>query len=153
MQPHLLVDVQFRRLRPLGGPRPLAAFGCRGLRPGRLQEAGLDVGAGLLALEEGDLVAQLLDGGFQLLDAVLLDADDGEQRLDQRRALLSRDVGKFQLHTAQCRKTRPEQLRQTPQLLRSYGEMTQGAGASAVAASGAGAVATGARWRDGDEST
>jgi hypothetical protein len=31
--------------------------------------------------------------------------------------------------------------------------MTQGVGASAVAASGAGAVATGARWRDGDEST
>src|SRR5215469_9235817 len=118
MQPHLLVDVQFRRLRPL------AAFGCRGLRPGRLQEAGLDVGAGLLALEEGDLVAQLLDGGFQLLDAVLLDADDGEQRLDQRRAFLGRDVGEFQLHTAHCTETRPEQLRQNPQLLRNYNQST-----------------------------
>jgi len=120
MQRHLLMDVQFRRLGPLGGTRPLAAFGRRGPRRPRFQKAGLEVGTRPLSLEKGDLIPQLLDGRFLLLEAVLLDAKDPQQRLDERRAFLSRDVGKFQLHTAECRKTRPDQLRQNPRLLRSY---------------------------------
>jgi len=56
MQRHLPMDVQFRRLRPLGGTRSLAAFERRGLRRPRFQKAGLDVGTRFLSLEKGDLV-------------------------------------------------------------------------------------------------
>ena len=75
MQRHLMMNVQFRSLRPLRRPRPLAAFLPRGLRLARFQKAGLDIGTRLLPLELGDLVAQLLDSLFELLDAVQLDAE------------------------------------------------------------------------------
>src|SRR5215831_12854819 len=120
MQRHLPMNVQFRRLGPLGGTRPLAAFRLRGLRRAHFQNAGLDIGTRFLSFEKGDLVTQALNGLFQLLDAILLDANEGQQSLDQRRAFLGRDIGKLQLHTTECRKTRPDQLRQNPRLLSSY---------------------------------
>jgi hypothetical protein len=112
--------------------RPLAAFGLLGLGAGSSQKAGLDIGTGLLSLENGDLVAQVLDGLFEALDAVLLDTNNGEQTLDERGALFSPDVGKLHLHTAECRKTSPDQLRENPGLLRSYGKTLGKAGHGAT---------------------
>ena len=120
MQRHLLMNVQFRSLGPLGRTRPLAAFRPRGLRRGYFENAGFDIRTGLLSFEKSDLVTQQLDGPFQLLDAILLDAQKAQQSLDQRGAFLGRDIGKLQFHTAECRKTRPDQLRQNPPLLSSY---------------------------------
>jgi hypothetical protein len=53
----------------------------------------------------------MLDGRLPLLDTVLREAQQVEQRLDQRRAFLGWDVRKFQLHPEECRKTRPDQVR------------------------------------------
>src|SRR5262245_28093709 len=68
-------------------------------------------GGGFCPLRNGDFVAQLLHDRFQLLDAVLLHANNGEQALDQRSALIDWDIGKLPLHTVECRKTSPDQLR------------------------------------------
>ena len=114
------MNVQFRSFRPFRRARPLAAFLPRGLRLGSFQKAGLDIGTGLLSLEHGDLIAQVLGSFFQLLNTVLLDPNNGEQTLDQRRALFGGDIGKLHLHTTECKKTSPDQLRQYSGLLRSY---------------------------------
>ncbi len=124
VQRHLVMNGQFRRLGPLGGTRPLAALWLGGLRRARLQPAGSDLGTRVLSLEQGDLVTALLEGRFELLDAIMLDAEEGEETLDQRRALRSRDVGQFELHTAECTKTSPDQLRLSPHLLSSYGTLS-----------------------------
>ncbi|HZU38511.1 MAG TPA: hypothetical protein VFA18_21480, partial [Gemmataceae bacterium] len=46
--------------------------------------------------------------------------DDGEEAFDQRGAFFRPDLGKLDLHTAECTKPSPGQLRQIPGLLRSY---------------------------------
>ncbi|HZU34590.1 MAG TPA: hypothetical protein VFA18_01705, partial [Gemmataceae bacterium] len=45
---------------------------------------------------------------------------DGEEAFDQRGAFFRPDLGKLDLHTAECTKPSPGQLRQIPGLLRSY---------------------------------
>src|SRR5438105_4748660 len=107
MQRYLMMNTQFRRFRPLRGSRPLADFGPLGVWPSGFQKAGLDIGTRLLPLENGDLVPQLLDSLFQLLDAVLLDTNDPQQRLNQRRPFLGPNLGKLQLHASQILETRP----------------------------------------------
>src|SRR5579884_3157551 len=114
------MNVQFGRLGPLGRTGALAALRSHRFRPGRFQTAGLDVRTRLLPFEEGDLVTTLLDRHFQLLNAVLLHPDDGEEAFDQRGAFFRPDLGKLDLHTAECTKPSPGQLRQIPGLLRSY---------------------------------
>jgi hypothetical protein len=75
MQRHFMMNVQLRSFRPFRRAGPLAAFLPRGLRLGSFQKAGLDIGTGLLSLEHGDLIAQVLDSLFQLLNAVLLGSE------------------------------------------------------------------------------
>src|SRR5579884_1828232 len=119
------MNVQFGRLGPLGRTGALAALRSHRFRPGRFQTAGLDVRTRLLPFEEGDFVTTLLDRHFQLLNAVLLHPDDGEEAFDQRGAFFRPDLGKLDLHTAECTKPSPGQLRQIPGLLRSYGKLAE----------------------------
>jgi hypothetical protein len=60
-----------------------------------------------------------------LLDAVLLDADNGQQTLDEGSAFFLPNLGKLEIHTSECRKTSPDQMRQIPGLLRSYKFLTE----------------------------
>ena len=112
----VLGDGQLGGLGALGGAGPFG-IGVAG-RPGRrLERAGSDPGSGLETLEAGDLVLELLDPLFELLDALLLKGDDVEQLLDQRRALDLRDVGQQNRHD-QIRPANPRPI--YPGLLRSY---------------------------------
>jgi hypothetical protein len=63
-------------------------------RPGcRLfKAAGRDLRPRLLTLEDGDLVAELPHGLFESANPILLRMDYGEQRFDQRCALLRWNV-------------------------------------------------------------
>jgi len=51
-----------------------------------------------LPLEQSDLVAQVLDGFFELLETLLLEVEDRQQALDQRRSFGCRDRGKLNPH-------------------------------------------------------
>src|SRR5207249_3089994 len=76
--------------------------------------------SGLLSLQDGDLIAQLQDGFFELLVPVQQDLNDCQERLNQRRPLLGPNLGKLHLHASQCRKSTPDQLRLFPGLLSCY---------------------------------
>src|SRR5262245_14444266 len=108
------MDGESAALGALGGGGPL------GGRRGGLQLAGADGGARLLPLENGDLVAQLLVGVLELLNAVEHLPEKGEQGINQRRAFLRPNLGKLNLHASQCRKSPRDQLRHYPELWRCY---------------------------------
>src|SRR5262249_52772254 len=55
---------------------------------------------------------ELLDVLFQLLDMILLKANDGEQTLDQRSSFLDQDLGQLQLHNRQDTGLAAVQMRQ-----------------------------------------
>src|SRR5262249_38879155 len=112
------MDGESAALGALGGGGPLG--GRRGGRRGGLQLAGADGGARLLPLENGDLVAQLLVGVLELLNAVEHLPEKGEQGINQRRAFLRPNLGKLNLHASQCRKSPRDQLRHYPELWRCY---------------------------------
>jgi hypothetical protein len=67
-----------------------------------------------LPLEDGDLIAQLLDGLLQLLDALLLGVDDGQQRFQQRRPFGVRDGRKLELHPVRIAKRPPSSCASPP---------------------------------------
>src|SRR5262249_5575490 len=48
--------------------------------------------------EAGDLVLELLDPLFELLDLLLLEGDNVEQLLDKRRAIGLKDIGQVDPH-------------------------------------------------------
>ena len=81
------------------GTRPLDARGPSG-RGGGFEPTGGDRGPGRRSLEPGDLVAQLLDRLFELLNALLLEIEDRQQALDQRRSFRHGERGKLAPHTA-----------------------------------------------------
>jgi hypothetical protein len=102
----LLGDGQLGRLGSLGGTGPLRRWVAG--RPGRrLEGAGGDPGPGLEALEAGDLVIELVNALFELLDALLLEGDDVEQLPHQRRAFGLRDFGQRDRHNPILPTTRP----------------------------------------------
>ena len=112
----LLGDGQPGGLGPFGGAGPLRIRVAS--RPGRpLQSAGGDPGPRLETLEAGDLVFEELYPLLELHDSLVLEIDDVDQPLNQRRAFDLRDVGRWNPHNrippATSRPIRP-------QLLRSY---------------------------------
>ena len=77
-----------------------------------------------MPFEAGDLVAQLLAGFFELLDAVDHLPEEVQQRLDERRAFGVRNRRQFELHAVNYRQTTTDQLRLSPEVLRSYRHAT-----------------------------
>jgi len=75
-----------------------------------------------LPFEASDLVAQLLVGFFELLDAVGHVPEEVQQRLDERGAFGVRNRRQFELHAVNYREFTTDQLRLFPELLRSYGQ-------------------------------
>jgi len=78
---------------------------------GLVQDAGCDLGSWFLSLENGDLVAELLDRFFDLAQTLLLQVNDGKQSLNKWGSLGYRDFGDLDPHAFQHRKTQGEQLR------------------------------------------
>ena len=120
MDRRLVMNVEFRSLRPFRRTRPLAAFLPHALRLPGFQNAGLDIGSRLLSLELGILVPQLPNGLFKLRDAIKEFTNNPQQRLDQRRSVLGPNLGKLHPHASQCKKSARVQLRQFSGFLRSY---------------------------------
>src|ERR1019366_2780057 len=82
--------------------------------------AGGDRGPRLFALENGNLVAELQDGLFERLNALLLQINERQQCHDKRGAFSIRNRREVNSHAAYNRKATPEQLRLFQGLLRSY---------------------------------
>ncbi len=98
------------------GAGPFVTWGGRRLGWRRFQPTGRNGGPGLLPLENGNFVTELLNGFLQHLDAVLrrlsqllnfllqgLDAlllrlEDGQQSVHEGRSFGGRDRGKNKLH-------------------------------------------------------
>jgi hypothetical protein len=109
-------------LGALLGTWAFAAFRTR-LRRWGFETTGSNLRSRFLALENSNLVTQLLDGFLQSLYAILQVPDDGKETLDERRPFLGWYRGKLHPHASQYRKHFLEQLRPHPGLLRSYSTM------------------------------